>query len=354
MRSVMLSLAGMNRLESGMERWNRREFVKTSAMGLAVLASGRLGWAAPSGAKVSLVQVGTMGRDAAIRKAVDLVGVPDLAGKSVALKPNFNSAHAFPGSTHPETLKSLARFLRELKVNSLVVPDRSGMGGRNGGSRKVMEEKGIFEMSKALRFEAMPLDDTAADRWVAVEHPDLHWDKGYYLASVFKQVDEIVQTCCLKTHQYGGHFTLSLKNTVGMIAKQVAGIDHDFMRELHRSPSQRIMIAEANLCYQPKLIVMDAVECFTDQGPHEGNVASPGVILASTDRVAIDAVGVAILREKGTTEEVSEGKIFDLEQIARAAALGIGVDRPERIEIVTDDGDSEKYADVLRGILQAE
>jgi uncharacterized protein (DUF362 family) len=69
--------------------------------------------------------------------------------------------------------------------------------------------------------------------------------------------------------------------------------------------------------------------------------------------VAIDAVGVAILREKGTTPEVSQGKIFDLEQIARAVELGIGVDRPDRIEIITGDGDSEKYADVLRGILIA-
>jgi len=336
-----------------MGKWNRREFVKTSAMGLAVLASGKLGWPAPAGASVGLVRVGTKGRDAAIRKAIDLVGVPELAGKSVALKPNFNSAHAFPGSTHPETLKSLVRLLHELNVNSLVVPDRSGMGGRNGGSRKVMEEKGIFEMSRSLRFEAMPLEDLPAEGWAAVQHPDLHWSKGYYLAGVFKQVDEIVQTCCLKTHQFGGHFTLSLKNTIGMIAKQVPGIEHDFMRELHGSPSQRMMIAEANLCYQPKLIVMDAVECFTDQGPHEGNLARPDVILASADRVAIDAVGVAILREKGTTEEVSGGRIFDLEQIARAVELGIGADRPDRIEIVTADGDSEKYADVLRGILLA-
>lgn len=336
-----------------MRNWDRREFINTSAVGLAAFMSARLGWPAPAGAKVSMVRIDSKRRDAAIRKAIDLVGIPELDGKSVALKPNFNSAHAFPGSTHPETLQCIARFLRELGVNGIVVADRSGMGGRSGGSRNVMEDKGIFKMSKSLGFEAMPLDDLPAEDWVAVHHPDLHWSKGYYLAGIFKQVDEIVQTCCLKTHRFGGHFTMSLKNTIGMIARQVPGIEHDFMSELHESPHQRVMIAEANLCYQPKLIIMDAAECFTDRGPEAGCVARPNLILASTDRVAIDAVGVSILREKGTTDDVSRGSIFDLDQIARAVELGIGIDRPERIEIITADGDTEKYAKVLRGILLA-
>ena len=49
----------------------------------------------------------------------------------------------------------------------------------------------------------------------------------------------VVQTCCLKTHRYGGHFTLSLKNSVGLVAKRVPGDAYDFMRELHNSPHQR-------------------------------------------------------------------------------------------------------------------
>ncbi len=332
-----------------MRLWNRREFVKTSAMGLVVTA-GRLGWPVPDSAKVSLVTVGAGGREEAIRRAVDLVGPPSLDGQYVALKPNFNSAHAFPGGTHPDTLDVMVRLVKEFGADRVVVPDRSGMGD----SREVMEEKGVFEQAEKLGFEALPLQGLPAEGWTAVEHPELHWSQGYYLGSVFKEVDAIVQTCCLKTHGFGGHFTMSLKNTVGMIAKRVPGIDHDFMRELHSSPDQRVLIAEANLCYQPVLIVMDAIECFTDRGPHDGTRARPNVILASTDRVAIDAVGVAILREKGTTEEVSQGSIFDLEQIARAAELGIGVDRPESIEFVTLPGESEAYARKLRQIIQAD
>ena len=332
-----------------MRLWNRRDFVKTSAMGLAMTA-GRLGWPVPASAKVSLVTVGAGGREEAIRRAVDLVGAPSLGGKYVALKPNFNSAHAYPGGTHSETIGVMVRMIKEFGADRVTVPDRSGMAN----TREVYQEKGIFEQAEKLGFEALPLHDLPAEGWTAVEHPDLHWSQGYYLGSVFNEVDSIIQTCCLKTHGFGGHFTLSLKNTIGMIAADVPGIDHRFMRELHSSPDQRRMIAEANLCYQPELIVMDAIECFTDRGPHEGTRARPNVILASTDRVAIDAVGVAILREKGTTEDVSQGRIFDLEQIARAAELGIGIDRQENIEFVTMPGESEAYTRVLRGFLQAD
>ena len=71
------------------------------------------------------------------------------------------------------------------------------------------------------------------------------------------------------------------------------------------------------------------------------------MVLAGTDPVAIDAVGVAILRLFGTTPQVSEGKVFELEQIARAVELGLGIDAPERIRIVTGDAESEAYASLI-------
>ena len=56
-----------------------------------------------------------------------------------------------------------------------------------------------------------------------------------------------------------------------------------------------------------------------------------GVILAGTDRIAVDAVGVAILRHFGTTPEVSRGTIFEQEQIARAVELGLGIEADEEL-----------------------
>jgi hypothetical protein len=44
-------------------------------------------------------------------------------------------------------------------------------------------------------------------------------------------------------------------------------------------------------------------------------------------------------------------KIFEQDQIARAAQLGLGVKAPDQIEIVTADADSRDYAGKLREIL---
>ena len=44
-------------------------------------------------------------------------------------------------------------------------------------------------------------------------------------------------------------------------------------------------------------------------------------------------------------------KIFQQEQIARAVELGIGIQNPDQIGIVTEDAVSKKYSDTLRSIL---
>ena len=124
-----------------------------------------------------------------------------------------------------------------------------------------------------------------------------------------------------------------------------------YMHELHSSPHQRRMIAEINAAYQPDLILLDGVEAFVDGGPDRGKQVEAQVILAGTDRVAVDAVGVAVLRYFGTTPAVSQRSIFQQEQIARAVELGLGVESPEQIELVTDDPDSEAYAAEIHKIL---
>jgi uncharacterized protein (DUF362 family) len=164
----------------------------------------------------------------------------------------------------------------------------------------------------------------------------------------------VVQTCCLKTHRFGGHFTLSLKNSVGCIAKRVPGINYDFMGELHSSPYQRRMIAEINKFYRTDLVVLDAAEGFATGGPDKGKLIRPNVIIAGTDRVAIDAAGVALLRSYGTMRDVSEGRIFDLDQIARAAELGIGVSSAAGIYLVPLDPTAEKIASKIQVQLDAD
>jgi uncharacterized protein (DUF362 family) len=73
--------------------------------------------------------------------------------------------------------------------------------------------------------------------------------------------------------------------------------------------------------------------------------------MASTDRVAIDAVGVAILKSLGSNDQIMNTRIFDQEQIARAAELGIGASVPAEIEVVPADERSKEYRDRILEIL---
>ena len=69
------------------------------------------------------------------------------------------------------------------------------------------------------------------------------------------------------------------------------------------------------------------------------------------DRVAVDVVGVALLRLYGTTPKVMKGRIFEQDQIAHASSLGVGVDSAEKIELVPKDEHSRKAAAAIRKVL---
>jgi len=155
---------------------------------------------------------------------------------------------------------------------------------------------------------------------------------------------------CCKTHRFGGHVTLSLKNTVGLVAKTVPGEGHDYMRDLHRSADQRAMIAEANVAWRPALSVMDCLEAFVDGGPEAGRRAAPGVFLASDDRCALDAAAIALLRLHGMTGPAARGPIGETAQLARAIALGVG-EAPRNVTVVPVEPSGQDVAQRIGELL---
>ena len=134
---------------------------------------------------------------------------------------------------------------------------------------------------------------------------------------------------------------MSLKNSVGVVPTRRHG--YAYMSELHGSVHQRKLIAEINAPFQPDLIVLDGIDAFTDGGPATGTRAKGNVFLASTDRVAIDAVGVAILKSLGSNNRIMKPKIFEQEQIARAVEIGLGASSPSEIDLIPADDQSREY-----------
>ncbi len=300
-----------------------------------------------AGNESDVLLVKTTDRNEGIKRLLNKFDLKEFDQKKVAIKANYNSADPFPASTHIQTLQALVENLQEAGSSDLVLAERSGMGD----TRRVLEKMGVLDLSNKLGFEAIVLDEEDKDAWIKINGKDNHWLRGFYISKRFLDADKVVQACCLKTHRFGGHFTLSLKNSVGLVAKKLPRSVYNYMGELHLSPYQRMMIAEINQHYSVDLILMDAMKVFLNKGPERGLVTEPNLLLASKDRVAIDSVGVAILRHYGATRNVMKGRIFEQDQIRRAAELGIGVDAPEKINLIPIDSESQDTVDNINNIL---
>jgi uncharacterized protein (DUF362 family) len=200
-----------------------------------------------------------------------------------------------------------------------------------------------------LNVKVIDFDQLDNKDWVLCKPKESHWSDGFRMARPILESECLVYTCCLKTHRPLGVFTMALKLHVGVVPTSRHG--YDYMRELHGSPHQRKMIAEINQPFKPALVILDGMEAFVDGGPMTGKRARANMLLASADRVAIDAVGVAVLKMLGSNEKIMASKIFAQEQIARAADLGLGAASPSEIEVIAADEKSKGYRDRVGEIL---
>lgn len=329
---------------------NRREFmIGTSGIFLSAMAGGKEKSAASPAqystgtrsmkTKISLVR--TSDRQTGIKKAIELLGLNPVKDKDALLKPNFNTADRYPGSTHNDTLINLVLHLKHMGAKSITIGERSGPPD----TADVLKQKDIYAICRKMDVKLINFEELPEDGWVKIKPEGSHWRDGFYIAKPVLDSECIISTCCLKTHGFGGVFTMSLKLSVGLTHKMN-------MTELHSSfLSMRKMIAEVNQAYKPSLILLDGIEAFADGGPMQGTRKQADVLIAGTDRIAIDAAGLAVLKDIGSNKAIMGRKIFEQEQIAHAVELGLGVTRPGDIEIVAADEESRRYAERLKSIL---
>jgi uncharacterized protein (DUF362 family) len=322
---------------------SRRDFLKYAALasGSLYLDLGGVSMAMEK-SRVSLVR--TENRKSGVAGSIKALNFNPVKNKDVLIKPNFNTADLVPGSTHNDTLVSLVEEMWSMGARSVSLGERS-----YPPTKEVMDEKGIIPLIEKLDVRVINFDDLKEKDWVHVNPKDTHWQDGFRVARPILESECLVSTCCLKTHQYGGVFTMSLKLHVGVVPTTRNG--YGYMRELHGSPHQRKLIAEINAPFKPALIVLDGIDAFVDGGPVTGKRAKANVFLASTDRVAIDAVGVAILKSLGSNDQIMKPKIFEQEQISRAAQIGLGASSPAEIDLFPADDQSREFRDRIARVL---
>jgi uncharacterized protein (DUF362 family) len=296
---------------------------------------------------VSIVK--TDNRAQGIPRAIVLLGEFSFKGKDVYLKCNYNSPDPYPATTHPEALRAAAEFVKSKGSQKIIVAERSGMGETRG----VVEKIGALELMRQFDIGFLPLEELAAGDWKQMNLPESNWKNGIEIPDFLVQKACVVQVCNLKTHRFGGEFSASLKNSIGLIAKHSSTDPRrNYMEELHSSPYQCRMIAEVNQVYSPDLIIMDAIQIFKTGGPDSGELASPGIIAASRDRVALDAVGLALLRHFGAPTLLNQYPVFEQGQLKRAAELKLGVPSEKEIKLLTDNQESRRIALKLESVLK--
>ncbi|WP_243668580.1 DUF362 domain-containing protein [Methanoculleus chikugoensis] len=201
------------------------------------------------------------------------IDLSSLDGKAVAVKANFNSDDPFPpATTHPDMLEAILSQVRDAGARSVVLGERSGMGK----TARVLKNRGGAAGGVAARVgaEVRVLDSLPVEGWEAIPPDGLHWERGFLVARLFREADAVVQTCCLKTHRFGGHVSLSLKNTVGAVAARNPG----GRLQLHGGAAFVAAPEEdgreiSRFCPPCDVAVMDATEGFSTGGGQSGGGA---------------------------------------------------------------------------------
>jgi len=145
-----------------------------------------------------------------VNKSLELLSINPVKDKNVIFKPNFNTADPPPASSSMETVKQLIIDLKEMGAKSITVAERSGPAN----TAETFKKKGLYALAKELDFKIVDLTDVPNEDYILKKPEDSHWKDGFLFAKIYDDAECIVETCCLKTHMYGGHFTMSLKNAV--------------------------------------------------------------------------------------------------------------------------------------------
>jgi len=273
------------------DTFKRREFLKLIGCAPLLCALPLSQGCKPGpGTKTSSVGLVKNADDAAaIAHAVDLAGGFGFLspGDSVLIKVALNSPNPFPATTSPFMVSRIVSLLKEHGAGDVFVGDQSPAWQ---DTRQCLEQTGIYQA--IIDAGAAPVIFQDGELLHVQPAGAVHWPRGFSVPALFDQVDHIIVLPTLRTHSMAG-FTMGMKIFVGALPQ-------DDRNAMHGSLYFHKAIPEISLCTNKiRLSVLDARQGFNTDGPDSGNLIAPGIVIASTDLVAADTVGLALLRASG-------------------------------------------------------
>ena len=286
-----------------------------AAAGAAILApAGRLlgsaaasGAAGPPGARVGPSLAAVKGAPtAATRRAVDLLGGMARfvrSGQKVVVKPNIGWDRTVEqaANTHPEVVVAVVRMCLEAGAGEVLVFDRTC-----NDQRLCYRRSGIEAAVEAIADARVRLLHPDERRYRAVTIPGGKALTSWEFYEEALAADVFINVPIAKHHALS-ILTMSMKNVMGVAGGNRGRIHTDFEDK----------IVDLNLGRPSHLVVLDATRILLAHGPQGGNladVALPGVVVAGTDVVAVDAYATRFFTKTPR----------DVPHIVRAAERGLG------------------------------
>ena len=266
-----------------------------------------------------------------IRKAVELMGgmkslTRGVKGK-ILIKPNCNTDDPYPRDTHHETIRTIAELIIDtgVKPDQIIVGDMSGRA-RGLPTRATMENLGITAVAEEMGLNVSYFEE---EEWITVEPEKAKWwPKGLRIPKTVYEAERIIFTPILRSHTTAT-FTCSLKLGVGLIDAE----ERDW---LHDGKDFYEKMIDINLAYQVDMVIADALSMNTGFKTDPEDEVSPGIITASNNMMASDAVSAALM-QKYKTVRVTDYKTREQLQFKLGKKLGLGKASLDSMELEHDN-----------------
>ena len=277
------------------------------------------GMKAMNRSKVSIVRANDYDRAqlcSAVETSLDLIGGLETIvepGSKVFVKINHLSppSEAEKGIvTHPVFVEAVLELLKragaEITVGDDIDSD-TGDGFQISGFRQMCDKAGV----RLINLRETGFVETSCQG---------HLLNKVYFSSTVLDADVIINLPKLKTHSLT-IFTGGIKNMFGAIPQ---GLRTGFHAEYARNEAFAQVLTDVFSTAIPHLTIMDGIIAMEGEGPANGKLRKVGVVLASRDAVALDAVATRIVG----------GNPMDIYTTRYSDERGLGVGNLEDIEVV--------------------
>jgi len=268
----------------------------------------------------------------AVRDALDLAGLTERfhPGESVLLKPNLLSARSPDEAvtTHPAVIRAVGK-VASASGCVLTLGDSPPFAGENAARyARLCELTGAADAARELGADIARFEESSD----TITHPTGRFYRNFEIARAVLDADLVVSISKLKTHGLT-LFTGAVKNLFGCVPGVRKGLFHVQAAEDREVFAQ--MLVDLLGALKPGTHVMDAIVGMEGEGPNAGAPKPVGLILASSDPVALDAVACEIVG--------IEPHAIATTRLAHAQGLGCG--NPEMIEVRGESVESVRVRD---------